>query len=84
MKHTFISMSPVDEFDSVIKVQAVPSVLEEMIGKKKRILRYYGSGSTWREGRNGPRCNMFTSQWLHGQWNRELKRTTDARNHAVS
>jgi hypothetical protein len=84
MKYTFISMCPVDEFDSVIKVQAVPNALEEMLGRKKRILRYYGSGTTWREGQDGPRCDMFTSEWLHGLWNRELKRTTDAKNCAAS
>ncbi len=83
MKYTFISMCPVDEFDSVIKVQAVPNVLEEMLGRKKRILRYYGSGSTWREGEDGPRCDMLTSQWLHELWNRESKRATDAKNSAA-
>jgi len=83
MKYTFISMRPVDEFDSVIKFQAVPNPLEEMLGRKKRILKYFGSGTTWREGQNGPRCDMFTSEWLHGLWNRELKRSADAKTSAI-
>jgi len=79
MKYTFISMCPVDDFDSVIKVQAVPNALEEMLGRRKRILRYYGSGTIWREGHDGPRCDMLTSEWLHGVWNRQLKRKIDDR-----
>jgi hypothetical protein len=80
MKYTFLSMGPIDEFDSAIKVQATPSRLEEMLGRKKRILKYYGSGTTWRRGENGPHCNFITCEWLHRIWSTELKRAHDARN----
>lgn len=78
MKYTFISMTPVDEFDCAIKVEVTPNGLDRMLGRRKRVLAYYGSGATWRQGVSGPHCGYFTAEWLHGIWNRELKRRQDA------
>jgi hypothetical protein len=78
MKYTFISMNPVDAFDCAIKVEATPNAVEELLGRRKRILTYCGSGTTWRLGASGPHCGYLTSEWLHEIWNRELKRRQDA------
>jgi len=78
MKYEVLYIFPVDALDSVIIVQATPHWLEETLGRKKRIVRYYGSGTTWRKGKDGPRCAGFTSEWLHGLWSRELNRRAAA------
>ena len=80
MKYTFLSMRSADHFDSVITMQAVPNRLDEMLGREKRIVRYYGSGTSWRRGANGPRCNLLTCAWLHEIWSRQVNRALDARN----
>jgi len=80
MKYTLVSIGSVDDFDSVVKIQATPSRLEEMLGRKKRILKYYGSGTTWRRGQNGPHCDFLTCEWLHRIWSAELNRVQDAKN----
>ena len=79
MKYTLICMRPIDDFDSAISIQATPNPLEELLGRRRGVLRYYGSGTTWRQGMHGPRCNSLTSEWLHGIWNRELKRDSHSR-----
>jgi hypothetical protein len=78
VKYTLICMRPIDDFDCAISIQATPNPLEELLGRKKRVLRYFGSGTTWRNGKHGPRCNCLTSEWLHGIWNRELKRAVES------
>jgi hypothetical protein len=80
MKYTFLFMRSVDHFDSVITIEANPSRLDELLGRRKQILRYYGSGTIWRRGANGPRCNFLTCEWLHEIWSRQLNRAYDAGN----
>ena len=79
MKYDLAYMCPIDEFDSLIVIQATPNWLEEGLGRRRRVLKYCGSGTTWRKGRGGPRCDSLTSEWLHGIWNRELNHKLEAR-----
>jgi hypothetical protein len=79
VKYSLISMRPISDFDSVLTFQSTPSRLEQLLGRRSRVVRYFGSGITWRNGRHGPLCNSFTSEWLHGIWNDQLKRAADAR-----
>jgi len=80
MNYEFQRMRPIDEFDSVITILARPNWLEQRIGLQTRVLKYYGSGTTWRKGRTGARCDDFTSEWLRGIWNRQLNRRLEAKN----
>ncbi|NUQ62915.1 MAG: hypothetical protein HUU20_10520 [Pirellulales bacterium] len=73
-------MHRADAFDCLIVIQATPNWLELVLGRRPRVLKYCGSGTAWRNGKNGPRCNAFTSEWLHQIWNRELNRKLETRN----
>lgn len=80
MRYELLYMRPADEFDSIVAIQATPNWLERICGRKPRTLKYYGSGTTWRKAKDGPRCDGLTSEWLHALWNRELNRRLEASN----
>jgi hypothetical protein len=80
MKYEFVSMRSINDFDSVIVVQATPNWLDEKMGKRNRVFRYYGSGTNWRSAGDGRRCDFATSQWLHDVWSREVNRKLEAKN----